>query len=102
MIIHSDRSRPSEVATPVSNESGSENRLSELVRLVDRRKRMIQEREKNMSKQESPNAKSDRVVTRAVHASNKLATAGQPARKDPPKYFEDALANADRLKAALL
>lgn len=56
-VIHSDRSKnhPSEANTPVSavNDSGSENRLSELMRLVDKRKRMIQDRERNL-RQESP------------------------------------------------
>lgn len=49
--INSDRSKnqASEGTMPASaiNDSGSENRLSELVRLVDKRKRMILERERN-------------------------------------------------------
>jgi hypothetical protein len=67
MLSITDRSKKSDGTTPVSavNDSGSENRLSELIRLVDKRKKMIQDRDKN-ARTESPFqvAKSDKITDR--------------------------------------
>lgn len=91
VYIHSDRSKEkSETPGSGINDSASENnRLSELVRLVDKRKKMMQERERNMLRTdgnqfENQNPKSHKVGNRIIKQKpeERQKTVGQKGRKD--------------------